>query len=92
MIVPLALALLAPTAIRADERFTLDIASRTIVRETFAASVEVGVDRPIVLHVGVALRADDMHVDLRGITGDVRFRADLSPITSVIDRHTSHNP
>ena len=88
MIALLVLALLPAANTRADERFTLAIADKTIARGPYDESLEVGIDRPVSVHVGVAVHADRIRIELRGITGDVRFRADLSPVTNVIDRHS----
>jgi len=86
------LALLPANPARIDERFSLAIASRTIANDPYDTSLEIGFDRPITLRIGAAVHANRIRADLRGISGDVRFHADLTPLTTVIDRHPSHKP
>ncbi|GAC1299908.1 MAG: hypothetical protein NVSMB19_05320 [Vulcanimicrobiaceae bacterium] len=80
------------TPTRADERFALAIATKTIASGPYDAALETGIDRPLTLRIGAAVHAGRLRAVLRGITGDVRFRADLAPITNVIDRHSKPTP
>ncbi|MFN2415653.1 MAG: hypothetical protein ABR603_10950 [Pyrinomonadaceae bacterium] len=80
-----------PTAPRAganaDEDFELNIDVRRISEADFQAetAVEAGVAGGLHLKVGVALRARDIDVLLRGVRGRVRFRASLAPVLRLLD-------
>jgi len=88
MIALLILALLPTPAARADERFTLAIGTKTITTGAYDEAFEAGIDRPAVVRIGAAVHADRIRAVLHGISGDVRFHADLSPLANVIDRHS----
>lgn len=68
----------------ADETFELNIAERRITERDFEAStsVEAGEEtaRGLLLRVGVAVRADEINVQLRNVRGRVRFRASLERV------------
>lgn len=68
----------------ADETFELNITERRITERDFEAStsVEAGEEtaRGLMLRVGVAVGADEINVLLRGVRGQVRFRASLDRI------------
>ncbi|MDQ6926269.1 MAG: hypothetical protein M3154_08535 [Candidatus Eremiobacteraeota bacterium] len=70
-----------------DERLNLNITERRIDRGPYQASLEVGIDRPVQVHVGVALSAARITVILRGVRGDGQFHGDLSRLTRVIAAH-----
>ncbi|GAC1584742.1 MAG: hypothetical protein NVS3B7_19940 [Candidatus Elarobacter sp.] len=86
---------LLPFAARADEAIVpvrdqnirLDITERRIDRGPYEASLQVGLDRPLSLRVGVAIAAPHLLVLLRGVRGDVRFHGDLSRLTRIIASH-----
>ena len=68
----------------ADETFELNITQRRITERDFEAStsVEAGEEtaRGLLLKVGVAVRADEINVQLRNVRGRVRFRASLERV------------
>jgi hypothetical protein len=70
-----------------DERIDLNITQRRIDRGPYEASLQVGLDRPVQLRVGVALSAAHITVELRGVRGDGQFHGDLSRISCVIAAH-----
>ncbi len=70
-----------------DEHVNLNITERRIDRGPYAASLQVGIDQPVQVHVGVALSTGHITVTLRGVRGDGQFHGDLSPLTRVIAAH-----
>ena len=70
-----------------NEPIHLNITERRIDRGPYETSLQVGIDRPVQLHVGVALAAAHITVTLRGVRGDGEFRGDLSRLTRVIAAH-----
>ncbi len=98
MVRMIALALMAtslPLAARADQPVTavrdqtvpLNIGEQRIDRGPYDASLQVGLDRPVSLRVGVALSTPHILVLLRGVRGNVRFHGDLSRLTRIIASH-----
>jgi len=77
-----------PVAAVRDERINLNITERRIDRGPYEASLQVGIDRPVFVHVGVALSTAHITVILRGVHGDGRFHGDLSRLTRVIAAHS----
>jgi hypothetical protein len=72
---------------RADENFTLNINEERITESNYERStqVETGDDKTgVTVRVGVSVRAQNITLTLRGITGNVRFRASLEKIRSRI--------
>lgn len=73
----------------ADETFDLNIVERRIREANFerATSVEVGGDEalPARVRVGVVASAEQINLLLRGVTGRVRFRASLDPLTKLLN-------
>ncbi|GAC1540841.1 MAG: hypothetical protein NVS3B16_03480 [Vulcanimicrobiaceae bacterium] len=80
------------TPTRADERVAPGTPTTPTPSGPYDAALETGIDRPLTLRIGAAVHAGRLRAVLRGITGDVRFRADLAPITNVIDRHSKPTP
>lgn len=78
-----------PSSSVRDERINLNITERRIDRGPYEASLEVGIERPVLVHVGVALSTAHIIVILRGVHGDGRFHGDLSRLTRVIAAHSS---
>lgn len=76
----------AVVAIR-DERIDLNISERRIDRGPYEASLQVGLDRPVQVRVGVALSTAHIAVTLRGVRGDGQFHGDLSRLTRAIAAH-----
>lgn len=70
-----------------DERLNLNITERRIDRGPYEASLQVGIDRPVQVHVGVALSTPHITVILRGVHGDGQFHGDLSRLTRIIAAH-----
>lgn len=73
----------------ADENFTLNIKDERITETNFERStaVEVGDNtNGVSVRVGVSVGAENITLTLRGITGNVRFRASLEKITRLIQR------
>ena len=61
-----------------DETLHLNITERRIDSGPYQASLQVGLDQPLVLRVGVELQAGHLTTLLRGVRGTVRFHGDLS--------------
>lgn len=74
-------------AANADEEFELNIEQRRIGEKEFHAETAVETDgaRGLQLGVGVALRASDIEVLMRGVRGHVRFRASLAPVLRLLE-------
>ncbi len=77
-----------PVVAMRDERINLSIAERRIDRGPYEASLQVGIDTPVLVHVGVALSTAHITVTLRGVHGDGRFHGDLSRLSRVIAAHS----
>ncbi len=71
-----------------DDTIHLNIAERRIERGPYEASLQVGIDRPVFVRVGVSVSTDRIAVTLRGVRGDGRFHGDLSRLTRVITTHS----
>ena len=79
----------------ADETFDLNIDSRRITEENFAASTAVGTDENssrLDLQIGVALSAARIDVLLRNVRGHVRFRGSLERVLDVLNVRRSGSP
>lgn len=74
----------------ADENFQLNIIEKRITETNFERSTEVRLVNDnrggLVLQVGVGARGEKMDVLLRGIFGNVRFRASLEAIQQRIEK------
>ncbi|MDP9106026.1 MAG: hypothetical protein M3N49_08830 [Candidatus Eremiobacteraeota bacterium] len=70
-----------------NEHIHLDITERRIDRGPYEASLQVRIDRPVQVHVGVALSTPRIAVTLRGVRGDGLFHGDLTRLTRVIAAH-----
>ena len=70
-----------------EERVDLNIAERRIDRGPYEASLQVGIDSPLQVRVGVALSTAHITVTLRGVRGDGQFHGDLSRLTRAIAAH-----
>ena len=70
-----------------DERINLNITERRIDRGPYETSLQVGIDRPLQVRVGVALSTAHIGVLLRGVRGNGQFHGDLSRLTRVIAAH-----
>ncbi len=86
-LLPLAARAEQPVAPVRDQTIQLDIREERIDRGPYDASLQVGLDRPVSLRVGVALATPHVLVLLRGVRGTVRFHGDLSPIARIIASH-----
>lgn len=74
-----------------NESFELGITEKTIVEKDFERSTMVEVSEPdngISVGVGVSVRAKNLTMTLRGITGNVGFRASLESIRLRLERRT----
>ncbi|MGC2238896.1 MAG: hypothetical protein WA584_22260 [Pyrinomonadaceae bacterium] len=72
---------------QADENFTLNITDERITETNYERStqVEAGDDKTgVTVRVGASVRAPNITLTLRGITGNVRFRASLEKIRAKI--------
>jgi len=76
----------AAVAIRNDH-IHLSIVEQRIDRGPYESSLQVGIARPVQVHVGVALTTAHIAVTLRGVRGDGEFHGDLSRLTRVIAAH-----
>lgn len=74
----------------ADENFQLNIIEKRITETNFERSTEVRLVNDnrggLLLQVGVGVQAQKIDVLLRGIFGNVRFRASLEPLKQRIER------
>ncbi|MDQ6944223.1 MAG: hypothetical protein M3169_17120 [Candidatus Eremiobacteraeota bacterium] len=70
-----------------DERIQLNIAERRIDRGPYETSLQVGINSPLQVRVGVALSTAHISVTLRGVRGDGQFHGDLSRLTRIIAAH-----
>ena len=68
----------------ADEDFELNITQKRITENDFSRSTQVELSDNnrggLRLEVGVGVKAESIDVWLRGISGNVRFRASLEPL------------
>jgi len=84
-------------SVRAQEpvegTFELNIAQRHIVETSFHRGTEIRTDAGALwLRVGAAVDAASIDVTLRGVTGTVRFHADLRPLAERLRRLTDLAP
>lgn len=73
----------------ADENFILNITGERVAETNFERStaVEIGDGASgVEVRVGVSANAENITLTLRGITGNVRFRASLEKINRLIQR------
>jgi len=70
----------------------LAIASKTIIQTGYRSSLDVELGPPLALKAGVSLSADRIILSLRGITGHLQFRGDLSSIQRIIQAHRTFMP
>lgn len=80
----------APTTSAADESFTLNITESRTSETNYERSTQVEAGgtqntAAVEVRVGAAVRAQNMVITLRGITGNVRFRASLEKIRRLLD-------
>ncbi len=80
----------APPARTVDEQ--LAIGSKTIIQAGFRSSLDVELAPPLALKAGVSLSAGRINLSLRGITGHLQFRGDLSSIQRIIQVHRTFMP
>lgn len=69
-----------------DESFTLNITESRTSETNYERSTQVEVggapnEKPLVVRVGATVQAQNIVITLRGITGNVRFRASLEKIS-----------
>ena len=73
----------------ADESFTLNITESRTSETNYERSTRVEVGRrdesAVFVGVGAAVQAQKIVITLRGITGDVRFRASLEKIRRLLE-------
>lgn len=85
----------ATTRTNADESFELNITERRITRDDYEASTSVeagdGEARGLALRIGVMVRAGHIDLLLRGVQGNVRFRASLEPVLRRLGTRRSSN-
>ena len=76
-----------PEQIAADEFFTLNIVEERINEIVYERSTVVQIaanESRVELQVGATVRAQKISINLRGITGNIRFRASLEKIRRLI--------
>jgi hypothetical protein len=83
--------------IQADETFELNITEKHFTEENFETSTSVGLgtadSKRLSLQIGVALRARTIKVDLRNVTGTVRFRGSVQRILDLVQaREPKYGP
>lgn len=89
VLVFLALACAANAQETADEDFTLNITEERVTETNYERStqVEVGDNKSgVSVRVGASVSAQTITLTLRGITGNVRFRASLEKVKQAIER------
>lgn len=69
----------------ADETFTLNIAESHVTETAYQRSTEVGIggatdNSAVEVRAGASVRAQNITITLRGVTGSVRFRASLEKL------------
>lgn len=74
--------------VQADETFELNVSEKHFTELDFEAGTSVGLagtdqDR-VSIQVGVAVRAQTIKVDLRNVTGTVRFRGSVQRILDLV--------
>lgn len=74
----------------ADEKFTLNITENRVSETNYERSTKVEVgsaqnERAVEVRVGAEVRAQNIVITLRGITGNVRFRASLEKIRRLLE-------
>ncbi|HEV2739195.1 MAG TPA: hypothetical protein VGU66_11500 [Candidatus Elarobacter sp.] len=77
-----------PAVATRDERINLNITERRIDQGPYSASLQVGLDRPVLVRVGVALTTAHITVIVRGVRGVGQFHGDLSRLSRVIAAHS----
>lgn len=70
-----------------NDTIHLNITERRIDSGPYETSLQVGLDQPLTLRVGVAVEAGHLTTILRGVRGDGRFHGDLSALDRVITSH-----
>jgi hypothetical protein len=79
----------ADKPVSADESFTLNITESRTSETNYERSTRVEVGRrdesAVFVGVGAAVQAQKIVITLRGITGDVRFRASLEKIRRLLE-------
>lgn len=80
----------------ADENFRLDITESRVVESNYerSTSVELPADRQksgVFLRVGAVASGEKIEMLLRGVTGNVRFRASLDALRRRFERLTGTN-
>jgi len=68
------------------------IGSKTIIQSHYRSSLDVELGPPLALKAGISLSADRIILSLRGITGHLQFRGDLSSIERIIQAHRTVMP
>jgi hypothetical protein len=77
----------SPDSLSADERFDLNIAFEQITETDFRRSTSVSLNAEnLRVHTGAVVEASRITVTLRGVTGQVRFKASLEPIRQSLER------
>jgi hypothetical protein len=82
--------------IQADETFELNISEKHFTEQNFEASTSVGFTtadaKKLSLLIGVAVRAQTIKVDLRNVTGTVRFRGSLQRVLDAVHARQIASP
>lgn len=69
-----------------DETFTLKIVESRVSEANYERSTQVELDEKAVeVRVGATVRAQNIVITLRGVTGNVRFRASLEKIRRLLE-------
>ncbi|GAC1433911.1 MAG: hypothetical protein NVSMB5_27360 [Candidatus Velthaea sp.] len=91
MIVMVACVLLAaadlPVSTIRNDTVQLDAAERRVEAGPYETSLQVGLDGPVIVRVGVSLQASRITAVLRNVRGTARFHGDLSRLDSIRSRH-----
>lgn len=79
------------TQVIADENYQLNISESRTSEENYERSTRVFVgaesnQAPVTVAVGAGVRAERITISLRGVTGNVRFRASLAPLQQRIEK------
>lgn len=70
-----------------DRTYDLNVTQERIDRGPYDVSAEVGIQKPLDVHVGVSVEAGHITLVLTGVRGTARFHGDLSRITRILPAH-----
>ena len=75
-----------PDRSQADENFELDIKENRVREQNYQRSTRVEIQGSVMVGAGAEVRAQQIDILVRGVTGRVRFRASLGSLQGLIER------